>query len=81
MIHLTLVRLKNDFVAARGVTAEMLPIDKIDLFNVDCYTMNGQTGEEMIASCETGNGYAYFTCFSFSWCWWRAFFECFIGSA
>ncbi len=41
--------LKNDFVAARGVKAEMLPIDKIDLYNVDCYTMNGQSADEMIA--------------------------------
>jgi hypothetical protein len=41
--------LKNDFVAARGVKAEMLPIDKIDLYNVGCYTMNGQSADEMIA--------------------------------
>ena len=41
--------IKNDFVAARGVKAEMLPIDKVDLYNVGCYTMNGQSGDEMIA--------------------------------
>lgn len=41
--------LKNEFVAARGVNAEMLPVDKIDLYNVGCYTMNGQSADEMIA--------------------------------
>ena len=37
-------RLKNKFIAARGVTPEMLPIDKVDLYNVDCYIMNGANG-------------------------------------
>ena len=41
--------LKNDFVAARGVKAEMLPVDKVDLYNVGCYTMNGQSGDDIIA--------------------------------
>jgi len=41
--------LKNEFIAARGVTPEMLPINKIDLYNVACYTMNGQSADEMIA--------------------------------
>ncbi len=40
--------LKNEFIAARGVTPEMLTIDKIDLYNVGCYTMNGQSAEDMI---------------------------------
>ena len=40
--------LKNDFVAARGVRAEMLTADKIDLYNVPCYTVNGQSSEELI---------------------------------
>lgn len=40
--------LKNDFIAARGVKTEMLPIDKIDLYNIGCYTINGQTGEQLI---------------------------------
>lgn len=40
--------LKNDFVAARGVRAEMLSIDKVDLYNVPCYTVNGQTGDQLI---------------------------------
>jgi peptidoglycan/xylan/chitin deacetylase (PgdA/CDA1 family) len=33
--------LRNDFVAARGVSPVMLIIDKIDLFNVGCYGING----------------------------------------
>jgi peptidoglycan-N-acetylglucosamine deacetylase len=40
--------MKNDFVAARGVRAEMHPLSQIDLYNIDCYAMNGQTGEKMI---------------------------------
>jgi peptidoglycan/xylan/chitin deacetylase (PgdA/CDA1 family) len=40
--------LKNDFVAARAVRAEMHTIDKVDLYNVDCYYVNGQTAEQMI---------------------------------
>lgn len=41
--------LKGDFVAARGVRAEMLPINKIDLYDIGCYMINGQTGEQLIA--------------------------------
>lgn len=40
--------LKNVFVAARGVSPEMLPINKVDLSNVGCYTGNGQSGDELI---------------------------------
>jgi hypothetical protein len=40
--------LKNDLVAARAVRAEMHTIDQIDLYNIDCYVINGQTGEQMI---------------------------------
>ena len=40
--------LRNEFIAARGVKAEMLPIDKIDLYNIGCYLINGQTGDELI---------------------------------
>ena len=40
--------LKNDFVAARGVQPEMLSINKIDLYNVGCYGVNGETGEQLI---------------------------------
>jgi len=41
-------QLKNDFVAARAVRAEMHTIDKVDLYNTDCYYVNGQTAEQMI---------------------------------
>ena len=41
-------QLKNDFVAARAVREEMHTVDKIDLYNVDCYPVNGQTAEQMI---------------------------------
>ena len=40
--------LKTDFIAARGVTAEMQTIDKVDLYNIGCYTINGQNGDELI---------------------------------
>ncbi len=39
--------LKNEFIAARGVTPEMLPIDKIDLYNIGCYTVAGQSGDQL----------------------------------
>ena len=40
--------MKNDFVAARAVRAQMHKIDEIDLLNVDCYMVNGETGGQMI---------------------------------
>ncbi len=39
---------KNDFVAARGVKDEMLKIEQIDLYNIGCYGINGQTGQQLI---------------------------------
>lgn len=41
--------LKNEFIAARGVKSEMQPINKIDLYNIGCYAINGQSAEELIA--------------------------------
>jgi len=41
--------LKNDFIAARNVKAEMQAINKIDLYNVSCFMISGQSGDEMIA--------------------------------
>jgi peptidoglycan/xylan/chitin deacetylase (PgdA/CDA1 family) len=41
--------LKDDFVAARGVMPEMLPINKINLYNIGCYAINGETGDQLIA--------------------------------
>lgn len=40
--------MKNDFIAARAVRHEMHTIDKIDLYNIDCYGVNGQTAAQMI---------------------------------
>src|SRR5258705_11125614 len=39
---------KDDFVAARAVRSEMHKINEIDLYNVDCYVVNGETGAQMI---------------------------------
>lgn len=40
--------IKNDFVAARGVNAEMVTKGNANLYNVNSFMINGQTGEEMI---------------------------------
>jgi len=40
--------MKDDFVAARAVRAEMHKINEIDLLNVDCYMVNGETSTQMI---------------------------------
>jgi peptidoglycan-N-acetylglucosamine deacetylase len=41
-------RMKNEFVAARGVHMAIPTAEKVDLYNVNCYVVNGQTGEELI---------------------------------
>jgi sialate O-acetylesterase len=41
-------RMKDDFVAARAVRNQMHKINEIDLYNVDCYLVNGQTGAQLI---------------------------------
>lgn len=41
--------LQNEFVAARGVTPAIELIDKINLFNVPAYGINGETGKQLIA--------------------------------
>jgi sialate O-acetylesterase len=40
--------LKNDFVAARAVRSQMHQINQVDLYNVDCYAVNGETGDQLI---------------------------------
>lgn len=40
--------MKNDFVAARAVRAQMHRINEVDLLNVDCYMVNGETGAQLI---------------------------------
>lgn len=39
--------LRNDFVAARAVRAQMHTIDKVNLYDVDCYMVNNNTFEQM----------------------------------
>jgi sialate O-acetylesterase len=41
--------LKNEFIAARGVKSEMPAIQKVDMYNIGCYSVNGQTGDELIS--------------------------------
>ena len=40
--------IKNEFVALRSVRNEMHHINEIDLNNVDCYMVNGETGDQLI---------------------------------
>ena len=40
--------MKDDFVAARAVRSQMHKINEIDLYNVDCYMVNGETGAQLI---------------------------------
>ena len=41
-------QLKNDFVAARGVTGGLQTTTQVDLTNVDCYSINGQDAKYML---------------------------------
>jgi len=41
-------QLRKDFACARGVSPGLQTIDKVDLDNVDCYAINGQSAEYMI---------------------------------
>ncbi len=40
--------IRNDFVAARSVEAKMQKIDEINLFDVGCFMINGQSGSQLI---------------------------------
>ena len=40
--------MKNDFVAARAVRSQMHKLSEVDLYNVDCYAVNGETADQMI---------------------------------
>jgi peptidoglycan/xylan/chitin deacetylase (PgdA/CDA1 family) len=40
-------QLKNDFVAARGVSSQQHTIYQVDLYNTDCYGVNGETAAQM----------------------------------
>ena len=39
---------KGDFVSARGVQGEMVKPDKVDLYNVGSFMINGQSGDDLI---------------------------------
>lgn len=43
-----IIPMKKDFIAARAVRNEMHKINEIDLYNIDCYMVNGETGAQMI---------------------------------
>ncbi len=43
-------KIKEEFVAARGVKGEMPQIHEIDLYNVGAYVVSGQSGEELMGS-------------------------------
>jgi peptidoglycan/xylan/chitin deacetylase (PgdA/CDA1 family) len=40
--------LKTEFIAARGVFPALQTLDKVNLYNVDTYPINGETGEQLI---------------------------------
>jgi sialate O-acetylesterase len=40
--------LKNEFIAARGVRSVLNRMPSINLYNVDCFVVNGETGEQLI---------------------------------
>lgn len=40
---------KNEFTGARGVSPGLMKINEVDLYNINCYMINGQSAEELIA--------------------------------
>jgi sialate O-acetylesterase len=40
--------MRNDFIAARAVRNQMHKINEVDLYNVDCFMVNGETSAQMI---------------------------------
>lgn len=46
--------MKDEFVASRGTKAESLKIKEIDLDEIGCYGVNGNTGEELIRQVKKG---------------------------
>jgi peptidoglycan-N-acetylglucosamine deacetylase len=44
-----IIPVQNEFVAARGTQPEMPAVNTIDLNNIGCYAINGQSGDELIA--------------------------------
>ncbi|WP_040006849.1 polysaccharide deacetylase family protein [Fibrisoma limi] len=48
--------MKNAFVGARGVSPAITSADKVDLYNINSYMVNGQSGEELIAQVKQAEG-------------------------
>jgi peptidoglycan-N-acetylglucosamine deacetylase len=46
-------KIKNEFVAARGVEGKMQKLPDVDLFNIGCYMINNQSGDELIEMVKT----------------------------
>jgi peptidoglycan/xylan/chitin deacetylase (PgdA/CDA1 family) len=40
--------MKDDFIAARAVRNQMHKINEVDLYNTDCYVVNGESGAQLI---------------------------------
>ena len=40
--------MKNEFVAARGVRGAMPSVQEVDLYNINCFGINGQSGVELV---------------------------------
>jgi hypothetical protein len=40
--------LHKELVAARGTNAELVKPGPVDLYNIGCYVINGQTGDQLI---------------------------------
>jgi len=58
--------LKNDFVAARGVSSGYLNMKEVDFSNVNSFFQNGSTAKQMIAQVEEAEKKALLLFFSFT---------------
>lgn len=45
---------RNEFIVARAVRSEMPTIDKVQLFDVPSYMINGETGDQLIELVKQG---------------------------
>lgn len=43
-----LTSIQNEFTGARGVKYGLVPAEKVNLIDINCYSGNGQTGEQLI---------------------------------
>lgn len=57
--------LKNDFVAARGVTSKFTPIENVDLSNIDSFVQIASTATQMIAQVQEAEKNSSFIVFLF----------------